>query len=238
MTQRILMPSIVLTICLALSALPAAAQPNQVCLHAFSKDMCGARLFGGSWGVPACSGPVGPNCTNLIGDDASFQGSWTSSAGACGDAVEVPCDEAPEFGDLFFAQVDLRSQRHTSCKARGSYDGAFRIVDSATGSSFASGDLVASLGVGTHRDTCFGECKTGVCEECHDAQVIDFQFNWQIGTEGTLRGEVFSGQYAGCTFTASYQGNFIANGDSRGPQIPDPLWSFCGSIEGVLECRC
>lgn len=237
MTQRIILTSILLTCCLALTAMPAAAQPHQTCLYAFSKDMCGARLFGGSWGVPACSGPVGPNCTNLVGDNASFQGSWTSSTGACGDTVEVPCDEAPEFGPLFFAQIDLRSQRHTSCKARGSYNGSFRIAD-ASGTSFASGELVASLGVGTHRDTCFGECKTGVCEECHDAQVIDLLFNWRIGTEGTLRGEVVDGQYAGCTFTASYQGNFIANGDSRGPQAPAPGWSFCGSIEGVLECRC
>ena len=47
-----------------------------------------------------------------------------------------------------------------------------------------------------------------------------------------------AGRYAGCSFTASYQGNFIADGDSRGPQPPNATWGFCGALEGVLECPC
>ena len=239
MNQRTLSPSILLGICLALAtALPVAAQPEQTCLYAFSKDWCGVRLNGGDWGIPACSGPVGPNCNNLIGDNASFSGEFTSSSGTCGDNVQVPCDEAPDFAGRLIAEVDVRAQRHTSSKARGSYNGPFKIADPVTGVSFASGNLIATLGMGTHRDTCSGGCTTPNCERCHDARIIDSQFNWEIGSEGTLTGRVESGPYAGCTFTASYQGDFIADGDSRGPQVPNYSWGFCGSIEGVLECKC
>lgn len=224
--------------CLVLAALPAAAQPNQVCLYAFSKDMCGTRLFGGSWGVPSCSGEPGPNCNNLMGSNATMQGSWTSSSGTCGEEGEVPCDEAPKFTGEMIANVDVRTQRHTTCEGRGSYDGPFRLVDPTTGAVTATGDLVATMGMGTHRGTCFGACNTGECETCHDARIIDSQFNWEIGSEGTLRGNVLSGPYSGCRFTASYQGNFITDGDSRGPQAPNASWGFCGSLEGVLECDC
>jgi hypothetical protein len=239
MTQRAYASSIVLGICLLLvAALPAAAQPKQVCLYAFSKDMCGTRLFGGDWGIPACVGPGGANCHNLVGDKATFSGPLVTSAGTCGEDVQVPCDEAPDFVGTLIATVDVRTQRHTNCKARGSYDGDFKITDSLTGDSFASGRLTATMGMGTHRDTCTGACNTGECERCHDARIYDEQFNWEIGSEGTLRGEVFEGPYRGCTFTASYQGNFIADGDSRGPQTPNYAWGFCGAMEGVLECEC
>ncbi len=238
MIRRIQTASILLGLCMVLVALPAAAQPQQVCLYAFSKDMCGTRLFGGDWGIPACSGVPGSNCHNLVGDNASFQGEWTSSNGTCGDGIQVPCDEAPDFVGRLFAEVDVRTQRHTNCKARGSYEGAFRLADPVTSASFAFGELVATMGMGTHRDTCSGACNTPECERCHDARIIDNQFNWEIGSEGTMRGQVTDGPYAGCTFTASFQGNFIADGDSRGPQTPNYSWGFCGSVEGVLECKC
>ena len=239
MKQRALISPILLGICLTLvAALPAVAQPRQVCLYAFSKDMCGTRLSGGDWGIPACSSIPGTNCNNLVGVKASLSGELTSSAGTCGDDVQVPCDEAPDFTGRLFAEVDVRTQRHTACKARGSYNGPFKLADPVTGVSFASGELVATMGMGTHRDTCNGACDTANCERCHDARIIDHQFNWEIGSEGTLRGKVASGPYAGCTFTASYQGDFIADGDSRGPQAPNYSWGFCGSMEGVLECEC
>jgi hypothetical protein len=224
-------------VALAVVALPAAAQapaPSPICLYAFSKDVCGLRLFGGTWGTPACV-PGAPNCTNLVGSNATFRGSWASSAGSCNGA---PCDEAPDFGDLLDARVDVRSQRHTTCQARGSYDGDFKIIDSSSNTTIASGNLVATLGVGTHRDTCSGTCTTAVCEKCWDARVATSQYDWEVGSEGTLRGSVIAGPYAGCTFTASYQGDFITDGDSRGPLPPNASWGFCGALEGVLECAC
>jgi hypothetical protein len=214
----------------------AAAAPAPVCLYAISKDLCGTRLSGGTWDVGSCV-PAAANCNNLVGDDADFKGSWTSSGGTCGE-LQAPCDEAPDFGDRLEAVVDVRSQRHTSCPARGSYEGSFKIVDSVSGTSIASGRLVATLGMGTHRTTCSGACSTGVCESCYDARIYDAQFNWEVGSEGTLDGSVVAGPYAGCTFTASYQGNFITDGDSRGPQPPNYNWGFCGALEGVLECPC
>ena len=149
----------------------------------------------------------------------------------------MPCDEAPDFIGQLIARVDVRTQRHTPCKARGSWDGTFRIVDTL-GVSFASGDLVATMGMGTHRKACNDDSCSQDCETCHDAQVISHAFDWQIGSEGTLKGRVSSGRYAGCTFTASSQGDFTANGDSRGPQTPNSAWRYCGTLEGVLECPC
>lgn len=225
-----------------LAALPAVAQvePPATCLYAFSKDFCSASLSGGTWGLPFCTTGGGPGCNNLFGNDANFRGPLTNHDGRCGEDPFslAPCDEAPEFLGTLVADVDVRTQRHTPCKARGSWDGPFRIVDAA-GVAFANGDLVATMGMGTHRKTSCttAECSQD-CETCHDARVISFNFDWQIGSEGTLKGRVLSGRYAGCTFTASFQGDFTANGDSRGPQAPNPAWSYCGTLEGVLECPC
>jgi hypothetical protein len=223
-----------------LSAVPAVAQDSPlICLYAFSKNLCSASLSGGTWGLPFCSFG-GAGCNNLFGDGADFLGRLTSNNGVCGEdsPFQVPCDEAPDFVGTLSADVDVRTQRHTSCKARGSWEGGFKIADS-NGTSFAGGDLVATLGMGTHRRT---NCPNGSCsqdcETCHDARVITHNFDWEIGTEGTLRGRVESGRYAGCTLTASFQGDFVANGDSRGPQVPNPSWKFCGTVEGVLECPC
>lgn len=240
MTQRPHPVSLFLTLVLALTLAPAIVQaqaaPVQTCLYAISKDLCTGSLSDGTWGIPFCQ--VGaPNCFNLIGDDASFRSPITSSAGTCGADPTVPCDEAPDFGSTLTARVDVRSQRHTACEARGSWDGSFTISDGAA-NVVANGSLVATLGVGTHRRACNSTACSQDCETCWDAQIINQVFDWQIGSEGTLRGSVIAGPYAGCRLTASFQGDFTANGDSRGPQVPDPSWKFCGTLEGVLECPC
>lgn len=229
--------------CALLSAGPAAAQTTAppICLYAFSKNLCSASLSGGAWGLPFCTTGGGTGCNNLFGNDASFRGPLTNHDGRCGeDPLSLaPCDEAPDFLGTLIAEVDVRTQRHTPCKARGSWEGSFRLVDSSS-VAFASGDLVATMGMGTHRKKeCNSDISCGqVCETYHDAQVISQNFDWQIGSEGTLRGRVLAGRYAGCTFTASFQGDFTANGDSRGPQTPNPAWRYCGTLEGVLECPC
>ena len=226
-----------------LAAGPAVAQTAAppICLYAFSKNLCSASLSGGTWGIPICT-TGGTGCSNLQGHDATFSGPVTSHGGRCGEDLSslAPCDEAPDFLGQLVAEVDVRTQRHTPCKARGSWEGPFRLVDPA-GVAFASGNLVATMGMGTHRKTdcplTAADCGRD-CETCHDARVVSHAFDWQIGTEGTLKGRVQSGRYAGCTFTASFQGDFTANGDSRGPQTPNLAWRYCGTLEGVLECPC
>lgn len=228
-----------LTLLLAVPPAPAQDGPAPLCLYAFSKDLCSAGLFGGTWGLPSCSAGGGEGCNNLVGEGAEFRSPLTNSSGSCGEDPHnlVRCDEAPELRGHLIARVDVRTQRHTSCKARGSWDGDFRIVD-PLGTVLAGGDLVATMGMGTHRESCEGESCGKKCETCHDAQVINHAFDWQIGSEGTLKGTVVAGRYAGCTLTASFQGDFTANGDSRGPQAPKEAWKYCGTLEGVLECRC
>jgi hypothetical protein len=228
---------------IVLLAVPAVAQddppaPAPTCVIAFSKDLCSAALSGGTWAIPPCVFGA-TSCNHLLGNDATFSGPLTSSSGRCGEDFSnlVPCDEAPHFTGTLVATVDVRTQRHTSCKARGSWDGPFRLLDS-DGVAFATGDLVATMGMGTHREACDNDSCSKTCETCHDARVISHAYDWQIGTEGTLNGRVLSGRYAGCTFIASFQGDFTANGDSRGPQVPDPRWGHCGTLEGALSCPC
>lgn len=226
-------------VCLGL-ALPAAAQaaPAPVCLYAFSKDFCSAKLFDGDWGIPFCT-TGGTGCNNLVGNGATFRGAITPSNGKCGEDPTnlVPCDEAPDlFGELI-ANVNVRTQRHTPCKARGSWEGTFSLVNSL-GITYATGNLAATMGMGTHREACDDATCSQDCETCHDARVISQSFDWQIGAEGTLLGTVSAGTYAGCRLIASFQGDFTANGDSRGPQVPNPSWGFCGTMEGALHCPC
>ncbi|HEX7185212.1 MAG TPA: hypothetical protein VF756_25530 [Thermoanaerobaculia bacterium] len=237
--RRLFATAVFTGLAVLLAALPVAAQtghPAPLCLYAFSKDLCSAGLFDGVWGLPVCATGGGTGCNNLVGNDATFRGPLTNSSGLCGDPL-VPCDEAPDFIGQLVAMVDVRTQRHTPCKARGSWEGPFRLLDS-TGAVFAGGDLVATLGMGTHRQACHSTTCSKDCETCHDARIISHTADWQIGSEGTLKGSVIAGRYAGCTFTASFQGDFTANGDTRGPLAPADVWKYCGTIEGVLECPC
>lgn len=226
---------------LLLAMLPAAgqaAEPAPICIHPFSKNLCSGELSRGVWGLPTC--PAGDSsCNNLVGVGASFQSPLTTSGGVCGGPFALaPCDTAPEFTGTLAVDVGLRSQRHVACKARGSWEGPFRIFDTA-GLAIATGDLMATLGMGTHRKAeCHGGSCGKDCEGCHDATLDEATLRWQIGSEGTLRGKVLFGRYAGCTFTASFQGDFDANGDTRGPLPPHDTWRFCGTLEGVLECPC
>lgn len=230
----------VLAVCCAALLMPALAvaqaNPAPVCLFAISKDLCNARLFDGTWGIPFCQ-EGGENCNNLVGEDATFQGLLSSSPGTCGELETVPCDEAEAFGGILEATVDVRSQRHTACKARGSWDGKFRVVTPATGTLLADGDLVGTLGMGTHRKACNTNTCSKDCESCHDARRLA-TFEWEVGSEGTLKGRVVAGAFAGCSFTISFQGDFLADGDFRGPTAPNPEWTFCGTLEGVMECPC
>ena len=234
---------------LALLAIPALAQvepapptPAPLCIYPFSKNLCTGELARGTWGLPVCDTATGAGCNNLVGVGASFQAPLTTSGGLCGDPTGhlVPCDTAEDFTGLLVAEVDVRAQRHVTCKARGSWDGTFRIVDPVSGTNIARGDLVATLGMGTHRRAeCHGGSCGEDCEGCHDVRYNPAAFlPWHIGSEGTLKGRVLFGRYAGCTFTASFQGDFDANGDSRGPLAPLGGWPFCGTLEGVLECPC
>lgn len=181
----------------------------------------------------------GTGCNNLVGNDATFRAPLTPSNGRCGeDPLNlVPCDEAPYLFGTLVVDADVRTQRHTPCKARGSWDGPFRIYNSL-GIAYATGNLVATLGMGTHREACHDDSCSKLCETCHDARVVSSNYDWQIGSEGTIQGRVQAGPYAGCSFTGSFQGDFQANGDSRGPQAPNDTWKFCGTLEGVLECPC
>lgn len=232
---------------LVLAATPMAAQivpePPATCLVPISKNYCNAELARGLWSIPVCHSPDG-SCFTLTGDNAHLSGNLVSSGAAC--SFTERCDQAPDIlGTLVVTGLDLKAQRHAGCTtARGHWSGDYFVVDSS-GLSQVEGKIWATLAAGTHRKIDCDEARciaSDDCETCQDANILPSpagaDIRWRIGSEGHLDGKVVKGRFAGCTVHASLAGDFIANGDSRGPQRPDPAWEFCGAIEGVLECPC
>ena len=242
-----LAPALALIVVLGAVTTPVVAQivpePPPTCLVPISKNFCDANLQRGVWSVPVCATPTG-TCFTLTGDNAHLSGALVSSGANCSNAER--CDQAPSIvGALVVTGLDLKAQRHAGCTtARGHWSGDY-IVASSSGLAQVQGTVWATLAAGTHRKIdCNGnQCiASDDCETCQDANVLPsptpIDIRWRIGSEGHLDGRVLIGRFAGCTVHASLAGDFIANGDTRGPLRPDPAWEFCGAIEGVLECPC
>jgi hypothetical protein len=213
-----------------------------ICVLGFSKDVCGGSLASGIWTQPVCTVPG--NCQTLQGQGAKLSLPVNSNTAACNTAPSIcavgRCDEASSIVGRLEAQIDLNAQRRACCPGRGSWGGDFSITD-PLGVLTVRGNMQSSLGVGTHRatTTCTGTTCTGLnCERCYDARFDPTTSLWSLASEGFMEGEVLAGQHAGCRLRASYQGRFTANGDANGPLAPAPSWSFCGNIDGVLECPC
>jgi hypothetical protein len=105
----------------------------------------------------------------------------------------------------------------------------------AGGGVNSSGNLYATLGVGTHRLNCLEKCGKN-CEPCYDATFDSVAKAWKIHTEGILDGRFASKAHGNCHLRWSFQGTFTAPGNASSPG--GGPWAFCGAIDGVLECPC
>jgi hypothetical protein len=198
------------------------AQVQKLCEIGVSQDLCTAKTeFLGPLQLTKCAKTA--VCETFRGH-LRLQG---------GLAAHAPCDEVPELKGAVLtvtSTVDLRQQLPEP--QRGSWSGTFTIA--APGVS-ASGNLFATLGVGSHRLNCLEKCGTN-CEQCYRAAFSAADKAWKIHSEGILDGTFTSQQHPNCHLRWSFQGTFTAPGTASGPG--GGPWGFCGAIDGVLECPC
>ncbi len=212
-------------------ALQLTANPD-VCVIGFSKDFGSMRLFDGLRNQISCSVPGVTSCRTLSIDDASIGGFFSTDGALCNNGE--PCDEAPDLDGRLVGTVDLNARLQNPCPVRGNWEGRFRLLDIQTQMILlASGEIMATLGVGTHRDP-----TTRDCENCYEAQFNpNFGGFWEIDTEGFIRGTVHHGRHAGCQMRVSFQGQFTVSGDASGP-FPFSNWGMEAKADGVLLCPC
>jgi hypothetical protein len=198
------------------------AQVQKLCKIGVSQDLCTTKTSFIAPHLTQCTKPAA--CQTLSGN-LRLQG---------GLAANAPCDEVPELKGAVLtvgSTIDLRQQPPEP--QRGSWSGTFTIAGGGVASS--SGNLFATLGVGTHRLSCLEKCGKN-CEPCYDATFDKAGQAWKIHTEGILDGTFTSHAHQSCHLRWSFQGTFTAPGTPNGPG--EGPWGFCGAIDGVLECPC
>ncbi|HEV3077191.1 MAG TPA: hypothetical protein VHB47_22405 [Thermoanaerobaculia bacterium] len=226
---------------LGLSAAAAVnAQAPKVCLVGVSKDLCNVRvlplgrltkLFECTHGPCTCTPP---GC-KTIENPERLVGSLQPNA---------RCDETtPDLnGATLTSDATFVLRLNPPLPQRGFWSAPFSLVGPG---GTAAGTINATLGVGTHRkacDTrcdakCEGNCPGASCEDCYDVVFDPVGKVWKTHTEGTMEGTISKGRYATCKIHWSFQGAFTSAGAAAGPPEPN-FRSFCGTIDGVLECPC
>lgn len=217
-----------------------------LCILGFSKNMCDGELTGGDWKTVSCDvSPPGP-CSTLVGTNATLSVTLQNNPDTCGTISELPCDEAPDVVGQFNAALDFRIRLNENCPVRGCWEGTWEITG-AIEPPIASGGIEGTLGVGTHRvpacpapNACDTQCETCYAAVFDDSKEPAF---WTFHVEGSMRGLVLEGEHAGCRVCVTMQGYFVAEAGTDGSPLPPDetiagAWTFCGTIDGVLECDC
>jgi len=151
------------------------------------------------------------------------------------------CDEDPLFTDaLKVVQVNGRIRRNSPLRWEGYLGGTLQLLKN--NAPIGNGQFFSTLGVGTHRPVA---CPANTscnkeCENCYDVkQVAGF---WEIGTEGVFWGNVTVavGHFQDCKIRWSFQGHYRAPvvAGAAEPLPPSSGWGLCGTIDGVLDCKC
>jgi hypothetical protein len=229
------------------TACPGTTQAK-TCVFGFSKNICKLSTGAGSWSTVGCTAPpVTAGCRSLAGRSVALSGPITNNGQTCNSPGACPvgpgqCDELPLPPSTIVATIDLNAQRSNCCPGRGSWGGKWSVIDNATGVTLVSGRLDSTMGVGTHRATnCAATGCSKTCERCYDATFDAATSTWRLASEGFVTGTVAMAPFTGCVVRASFQGDWTANGDAAGPLGPlatTAPWSFCGTIDGVVECPC
>jgi hypothetical protein len=209
-----------------LAGAPATAQP--LCVYGVSKNLCMGQLIAG-WQAAACGvNPTGTACNTASLHQAPFNGLLTPGG--------ATCDEVPELdGTTLTAFFDGELRLQLPDRFRGALIGRFSIFQSDQ-TPAAAGTFDGTLGVGTHRPmSC--TCSSTSCEDCYAVSFNASSQIWSIHSEGFLDGSFNGKLRPGCKIHWSYSGAFSTPGKADGPQL-NGLWSFCGAIDGVIECPC
>ncbi len=216
----------------------AAGDPN-VCVTAFSKDLCGGSLNPGGVLFGSCVTPDGEQCKTVGVTGAEWKFSLAHNNQACstvGDPFFGRCDEAIEKDGTLTAKIDYTMRLHRPCPYRACFSGTweFQAVDG----TIYRGTVMGTMGVGSHRPSA---CLIGGrdCERCLDVEFRN-DLTWRIGVEATFQGQrVNSKVIERDEICFSLSGDFIAPTMDDGITL-DPFspWRFGGTADGAhIHCN-
>lgn len=219
---------------------PTDVEPS--CIWGASKNLCDGRLRDGEWVVTQCG-----ECINLVGEGAILRVDVYHNVEPCCDDATVPCDDTESLVGELFIKGEYHIRLNGPCPVRGWWQGSWDWYN-GTIWPIATGWLDGTLGTGTHRVPI---CPTGYpgqrcgdkCETCYMAEFDEEEGRWIIHVEGSMVGEVANiEEYAGCMVRVMIQGFFVAPSTADGTPIPpnevEDGWTFCGTMDGVLDCPC
>lgn len=218
------------------------------CQKGFSKNMCNGLLRGGFWTTQTCTDSTGYTCATLVGTNVSFVANILSNPDPCNPGIPGSCDETQDLFGPMNARWNVRIRQDGQCNPRGCWAAKWTWLAPVNPPFIqAGGGMNGTLGVGTHRPTlCINSDGTSTqcgrdCETCFAAFFDPAIDQWKIHFEGCMNGQITAGPRKGCRICATLMGDFVAVGNQNGPLppvAPLPPWTFCGTIDGVLECPC
>jgi hypothetical protein len=211
------------------------------CIWGVSKNLCDGRLYGGKWDIVKCG-----ECVNLVGLESKLEVRMLHNPDPCCDLSTTPCDEAEKLYGVLVGKGEYHIRLNKPCPIRGWWQTPWDVYTQTGTKPIASGWLDGTLGTGTHRvpkcpditpeyRRCGDKCETCYMAE-FDASVKPGR--WIIHVEGSMVGKTVNE----CQVRVTMQGFFVAPADKEGMPIPpnelEKGWTFCGTVDGVLDCPC
>jgi len=144
------------------------------------------------------------------------------------------CDELPEKDGYLKIDATYSVRLNKPCPYRGCITGKgeYRADDG----NVYEGELIGTIGVGTHREFACPEARTCFCEKCLDAEFAPNYGAWRIGFEAAFHGKNTDGN--GEELCISLSGDFYVEGNVYGPFDLNGNFKIKGTADGVLRTFC
>jgi hypothetical protein len=224
----------------------AEAEVEPTCIWGVSKNLCKGSLTDGKWVITKCEDI---ECVNLVGMESKLTVRVLHNTDPCCDFSTVPCDDTESLVGVLVGKGEYHIRLNRPCPIRGWWQTPWDIYTPDQVRPLATGWLDGTLGTGTHRvPRCPSVTPDQRCgDKCELCYMAEFDASsepgrWIIHVEGSMVGEVLRGEYEGCLMRVTMQGFFVAPADDAGMPIPPDKfergWEFCGTADGVLECKC
>lgn len=203
-----------------------------VCVDAFSKDICEGALEPVDVVVGGCPSSTDPGCRTAV-VDAVWNFGLVRNEQLC--SSDGRCDEAVRKDGRLTARINYTMRFNDPCPYRACFTGTWTLQ--CDDGSIYQGEVSGTMGVGSHRPSA---CDFGGrdCERCVDVEQITHT-SWRIGTEATFVGRrVNSTSVQRDEICFSLSGDFIAPSSDDGVVNPYDGWRFAGTGDGThVHCN-
>lgn len=217
-------PSAPLALTSAVEAVSAGDQMPQICVRAFSKDICDGIMYRGQEFTTGCSFEP---CRTLVVQGATLFLPMKHNPQTC--SADGRCDESIRLDGELKAAVNYTIRMQDPCAYRGCIEGEGEYRHPNGGFRF-QGRITGTIGAGSHREWACPEFRRNFCEKCLDVEYVGHGL-WRIGFEATFHGDRVDVP-TGERICFSISGDWYVEGDASGPHNLPGEFKIRGTADG------